>query len=217
MGQKEQLDTEKFEETVMIRTKVFFMAIMTVAIFGCSSEKKETQAMSTAPPEQVKSLSQADKEKIMAFKKELFDIEKLSNKALALVGDEIKLVVKGEKDAVDVASLVDKAKSESKKSLDNLLKETVPGKLPPWFTQNLAEAKKGFLDGYKIKAESFAAVKRFVDEKSPMALLEYKQKDAQANKLLQDARGKLDNVLAAAGLPTGKTDKSGKNSGESRQ
>ena len=201
----------------MIRTKVFFMAIMTMAIFGCSSENKETPVTSTAPPEQVKSLSQADKDKIMAFKKELFDIEKLSKKALTLVSDEIKLVVKGEKDAVDVASLVDKAKSESSKSLDNLLKEAVPGKLPPWFNQNLAEAKKGFLDGYKAKAESFAAVKRFIDEKSPTALLEYKQKETQANKLLQDARGKLDIVLAAAGLPTGKTDKSGKNSGDSRQ
>jgi hypothetical protein len=201
----------------MVRTKVFFSAIITMAIFGCSSEKKETQVMSTAPPEQVKALSQADKEKIMAFKKELFDIEKISKKALTLVGDEIKLVVKGEKDSVDVASLVDKAKSESSKSLDNMLKEAVPGKLPPWFTRNLAEAKKGFLDGYKAKAESFAAVKRFVDEKSPMALLEYKQKDAQANKLLQDARGKLDIVMVAAGLQTGKTDKSGKNSGEARQ
>jgi hypothetical protein len=201
----------------MTRNKIYFIALMTMAIFGCSSEKKETPVMSTAPPEQVKSLSLADKEKIMAFKKELFDIEKISKKAMTLVGDEIKLVVKGEKAAVDVASLVDKAKSESSKSLDNLLKETVPGKLPPWFTQNLAEAKKGFLDGYKAKAESFAAVKRFVDEKSPMALLEYKQKEAQASKLLQDARGKLDNVLVAAGLPTGKTEKAGKNEGEARQ
>jgi hypothetical protein len=201
----------------MIRTKLFIMAMMTMAIFGCSSEKKETQVTTTAPPEQIKLLSQADKEKIMAFKKELFDIENLSKKALSLVGDEIKLVVKGEKDSVDVATLVDKAKSESRKSLDNLLKEAVPEKLPPWFNQNLAEAKKGFLDGYKAKVESFAAVKRFVDEKSPMALLEYKQKDSQASKLLQDAHGKLDIVLAAAGLPNGKTDKSGKNSGESRQ
>ncbi len=198
----------------MIRTKVFFMAIMSLAIFGCSSEKKETEVTAPAPPEQVRLLSQADKEKIMAYKKELFDIEKVSKKAFSLVGDEIKLVVKGEKDAFDVASLVDKAKSESRKSIDNLLKEAVPEKLPPWFSQNLADVKKGFLDGYKVKAESFAAVKRFVDEKSPTALLEYKQKEAQANKLLQDARSKLTLVLAAAGLPTEKT---GKNSGESQQ
>ena len=201
----------------MIRTKFFLMAITLPAIFGCSSEKKQEQVTVPAPPEQVRALSQADKEKIMAFKKELFDIEKVSKKALSLVGDEIKLVVKGEKDAFDVTSLVNKAKSESQKSLDNLIKETIPGKLPPWFSQNLAESKKGFLDGYKAKIESFAAVKRFVDEKNPTALLEYKQKEAQANKLLQEAHGKLNIVLASAGLPTGKTDKSGKNSGESQQ
>ncbi len=198
----------------MIRSKLFFITLMLLAIFGCSSEKKHEQVTVPAPPEQVKALSQADKEKILAFKKELFDIETVSKKALSLVGDEIRLVVKGEKVAFDVASLVDKAKSESRKSLDNLVKEAVPGKLPPWFSQNLTDAKKGFLDGYKVKVEAFAAVKRFIDEKSPTALLEYKQKDAEANKLLQEAHGKLDIVLAAAGLPTGKTDKSGKGSGE---
>lgn len=201
----------------MIRTKVFFMAIMSLAVFGCSTEKKEAQVMEPAPPEQVRLLSQADKEKIMAYKKELFNIETVSKKAFSLVGDEIKLVVKGEKDAFDVASLVDKAKGEAGKSIDNLLNESVPEKLPPWFTQNLADVKKGFLDGYKAKAESFAAVKRFIDEKSPTALLEYKQKEAQANKLLQDARGKLTLVLTATSLPTEKTDKAGKISGESQQ
>ncbi|MEI8356482.1 MAG: hypothetical protein WCG31_10420 [Deltaproteobacteria bacterium] len=201
----------------MIRMKLFFIAIMTIAIFGCASEKKETEVISTAPPEQVVSLSKGDKEKMLTFKKDLFDIDKLSKKALTLLGDEIKLVVKGEKSTVDLASLVDKARDESRKSLDNLLKEAVPGKLPPWFTRNLEDAKKGFLDAYKSKADSFAAVKRFVDEKSPLALLEYKQKGAQADKLLKDARSKLDIVLAAAGLPTGKTDKIEKNAGESRR
>ena len=156
----------------------------------------------------------------MAFNKELFDIENLSKKTLSLVGDEIKLIVKGQKVSVDVASFVEKAKSEAGKSMDNLLKEAVPGKLPPWFNQNLADAKKGFLDGYMAKVESFAAVKRFVDENSPAALLEYKQKEDQSNKLLQDARSKLTLVLAAAGLPTGKTgtsEKFEKNPGESRQ
>ncbi len=185
----------------MIRTKLFFVAIMTMSIFGCTSEKKETQKTTTAPPEQIRLLSQADKEKILAFKKELFDIDILSKKAMTLVGEEIKLVVKGEKDSVDVAALIDKAKSESSKSFDNLLKEAVPEKLPPWFTQNLAEAKKGLLDGYRAKVVSFTAVKRFVEEKSPAALLEYKKKAAQANKLLQDAHAKLSFVLAAAGLP----------------
>ena len=211
---------EKFEGTGMIRTKGVFLAILSLAIFGCPSDKTETPVTATAPPEQVKLLSQADKEKIMAFNKELFDIENLSKKTLSLVGDEIKRIVKGQQDSVNVASFVEKAKSEAGKSMDNLLKEAVPGKLPPWFNQNLAEAKKGFLDGYKAKVESFAAVKRFVDEKSPAALLEYKQKEDQSNKLLQDARSKLTLVLAAAGLPTGKTgtsDKFDKNPGESRQ
>ncbi|MRR05957.1 MAG: hypothetical protein EG828_03285 [Deltaproteobacteria bacterium] len=197
----------------MIRKNLIFVPIILFAIFGCSPDKKHEQLLTPAPPEQVKALSLDDKEQIMAFKKDLFDIENVSKKALSLVGDEIKLVVKGEKDAVDVASLVDKAKSESIKSIENLMKEAIPGKLPPWFSQNLAEAKKGFQDGYRVKIESFVAVKKFVEEKNPMALLEYKQKESQSNVLLQDARNKLDIVLVAAGLSTGKTDKSGNSPG----
>lgn len=199
--------------------KISFLlaVVISLSVFGCSSEKKQDQVTVPAPAEQVKLLTQKDRESIMAFKKELLDIENMSKKALTLVGDEIKLVVKGEKESVDVAALVDKAKVESGKSLDNLLKETVPGKLPPWFSQNLTEAKKSFQEGYTVKMESFAAIKRFIDEKSPTALLEYRQKEAQANELLKNARGKLALVLAAAGVPDGNFSKSERNPGEARQ
>ncbi len=201
----------------MRRTLFLLAAIISLSIFGCSPEKKQEQVSAPAPPEQVKLLSRKDRERILAFKKDLLNIENVSKKALSVVGDEIRLVLKGEKESFDVAALVDRAKVESRRSLDNLLKESVPEKLPPWFTQNLTDAKKGFQEGYTAKMESFAAVKRFIDEKSPTALLEYRQKEAQANKLLLDARGKLTLVLAAAGLPAGNTSKSERNSGESRQ
>lgn len=151
----------------MIRTIVFFMAIMTMAISGCSSENKETQVISTPPPGQVKSLSQADKDKIMAFKKELFDIEKLSKKALTLVGDEIKLVVKGEKDAVDVASLVDKAKNESRKSLDNLLKEAVPENFHHGSPRTWRKLKKVFSTAIRPKPSPLLQSKDSLTRKVP--------------------------------------------------
>ncbi len=201
----------------MHRTLLLLAAVVSLSLLGCSSEKKQEQASTPAPPEQIKLLSRADREKIIAFKKDLLDIENVSKKALALVGDEIKLVVKGEKESVDVASLVDKAKVEAGKSLNELITKSVPEKLPTWFSRNLADAKKGFQEGYTAKMESFAAIKRFIDEKSPMALLEYRQKDSQADKLLQDARGKLTLVLAAAGLAGGNSSESGKISDDSQQ
>ncbi len=189
----------------MKRTAALLVMFLLLAISGCSSEKKEEQA-APVPPEQVRLLSRADREKILAFKREMLDIENISKKAVAIVGEEIRLVARGEKDALDVSALVDRAKIESKNSLDNLAKRTIPERLPPWFSQNLAEAKKGFQEGFRAKMESFIAVKRFIDEKSPLALLEYRQKEKQANSLLQDARGKLDLVLNAAGLPAEKND-----------
>jgi hypothetical protein len=58
---------------------------------GCSPDKKEEPGSSASFLGQITPLSQADKEKILAFKKELFDIEKISQKALTFVGNEIKL------------------------------------------------------------------------------------------------------------------------------
>lgn len=200
------------EDGMKRNTFVFALVVAAMVVVGCSSEK-EPQIQTVAPVEEVKALTSADKQKIKKFRDGLFDIEKVSGKALAIVGDEMKLMAKGEKGALDVASLVEKAKTESAKSLDKFMKETVPGTLPPWFSRNLAEAKNGFVGGYKAKLESFEAVKKSIEEKNPMALLEYKQKDAQAQKLLGDANSRLRAVLAAAGIPAG----SETNAGEKQQ
>jgi hypothetical protein len=132
---------------------------------GCSPEHKDASLISPPPPEQIKTLTQGDREKIAAFEKELFDIEKISKKAMTLVGNEVKQVITGEKDSVDAAALVAAAKGEAKKSLDNLVTKYVPAKLPPWFSQNLLDAKKGYSAAYTAKIESFAAIKRFTVEK----------------------------------------------------
>jgi len=185
----------------MTRSILLISALLSTLLTGCSSDRNENPVTSTAPPEQVKALSQADREKIAIFEKELFDVEKLSKKALALVGNELKQVITGEKETVDASALVDEAKGEAKKSLDSLVAKAVPAKLPPWFTQNLVEAKKGFSAAYTAKIESFEAIKRFAEEKSPAALLEYKKKGALADKQFQEARERLAAVLTASRLP----------------
>ena len=198
----------------MTRSMILIVTIILLIGAGCSSEQKDTSLSSVAPPEQIKALSQADREKIAAFEKELFDIERISKKAMALVGNEVRQVITGEKDSVDAAALVDAAKGEAKKSLDNLVTKYVPAKLPPWFSQNLIDAKNGYSAAYTAKIESFAAIKRFVDEKSPTALLEYRQKAALADKQFQDARVRLAAVLKASGLAAGNADMSGKTARE---
>ena len=185
----------------MTRSILLISALLSTLLTGCSSDRNENPVTSTAPQEQVKALSQADREKIATFEKELFDVEKISKKAMALIGNEIKQVITGEKKAVDASTLVDAAKGEAKKSLDSLVAKAVPAKLPPWFTQNLVEAKKGFSAAYTAKIESFEAIKRFAEEKSPAALLEYKKKGALADKQFQEARERLAAVLTASRLP----------------
>jgi hypothetical protein len=198
----------------MTRNILLIAALLSSLFAGCSSDKNEQPVTSTAPPEQVKALSQTDREKIATFEKELFDVEKLSKKAMALVGNELKQVITGEKKSVDAAALVDAAKGEAKKSLDSLVAKAVPAKLPPWFTQNLMSAKKGFSEAYTAKIESFEAIKRFAEEKSPSALLEYKQKGAFADKKFQEARERLAAVLDASGLTLKDAGTSDRNSGK---
>jgi hypothetical protein len=170
-------------------------------VVGCSSDKQKTSE-TPPPPEQIRALSTLDKEQIAAFGKDLFNIDEISAKAMTLVGNEIKQVIMGEKEAVDAVSLLDAAKIEAGKSLDTMLKKAVPAELPPWFTQNLVEAKKGFADAYSAKIASFDAIRRFMDEKNPAMLIEYKQKAALADKSFRDAREKLAAVLNVSGIQT---------------
>jgi hypothetical protein len=198
----------------MTRNILLIAALLSSLFAGCSSDRNEKPVTSTVPPEQVKALSQTDREKIATFEKELFDVEKLSKKAMALIGNELKQAITGEKETMDASALVDAAKGEAKKSLDSLLATTVPAKLPLWFTQNLVSAKKGFSDAYTAKIESFEAIKRFSEEKNPSDLLEYKQKGALADKKFQEARERLAAVLDASGLSLKDAGTSIRNSGK---
>jgi len=197
-------------------TKIIVLLFYAASILfsGCSAEQKEASLIAPPPPEQVKTLTQGDRENIAVFEKELFDIEKISKKAMILVGNELKQVIMGGKDSVDAAALVATAKGEAMKSLDNLVTKSVPAKLPPWFSQNLLDAKKSFSAAYTAKIESYAAIKRFIDEKSPAALVEYKQKAVLADNQFQNARKRLAAVLKASALPAKNADISGKTAGK---
>ena len=198
----------------MTKTIVLLFYAASMLFSGCSAEQKDAALISPPPPEQIKTLTQGDREKIAAFEKELFDIERISKKAMTLVGNEVKQMITGEKNSVDAAALVATAKGEAMKSLDNLVTKSVPAKLPPWFSQNLLDAKKNFSAAYTAKVESYAAIKRFIDEKSPTALVEYRQKAVLADNQFQDARSRLAAVLKASALPAKKADKSGKTVGK---
>jgi hypothetical protein len=49
-------------------------------------------------------------------------------------------------------------------------------------------------------AESFDAIKSFVADKNPMALLEYRKKSSQAQSLYNDATDKFKKIMTAAGV-----------------
>jgi hypothetical protein len=55
----------------------------------------------------------------------LFDIDSVSKKALTLVGNELKLVAKGEKSSFNVAELAEKAKEKSQNALDSFTRKTL--------------------------------------------------------------------------------------------
>ena len=52
----------------------------------------------------------------------------------------------------------------------------------------------------QLRAESLEVVKRFIKEKNPVVLLEYRSKLSIASKQLDEAMAKLKQVQAAAGI-----------------
>jgi hypothetical protein len=167
-----------------------------MALCGCSSEK------APAPQQQIPAitLSPADKEKLKSFQKEILNIENLTDKAIKLAVDELKNVIKGGEVSINIASVIDKAKAECLLAGESLAKKSIPEALPPEAKILLNEGKTGLVSAYKAYAESFDAIKNFLTDKNPMALLDYRKKNSQAQELYNKAADKLKTVMTAAGV-----------------
>jgi len=172
------------------------LACAIMAFCGCSPEK--------APESQQKiaaiTLTPADKEKLMAFQKDLLNIENLTDKAVKLAGDELKNVIKGGGVSISLPSIIDKAKAECLQAGESLAKKTVPEALPPETRKLFEDGKAGLIAAYVAYAESFDAVRGFITDKNPMALLEYRKKSSQAQKLYDEAADKFKKIMTAAGV-----------------
>jgi len=166
------------------------------AFCGCSPEK------APAPLQQIPAftLSQTDKEKLLAFQKEMLSVENLADRAIKLAVSEVKNVITGGESSVTLPALIDKAKAECLQAGELLAKKGVPDTLPPEAKTLLAEGKTGLIVAYKAYAESFEAIKSFVADKNPMALLDYRKKNALAQEQLTAATNKLNQIMTAAGV-----------------
>jgi hypothetical protein len=167
-----------------------------MGLYGCSTEK------APAPQQQIPaiSLSPADKEKLIAFQKEILNIEGLADKAVKLAVGELKNVITGGEASITLPSLIDKAKAECLQAGEALAKKAVPEALPPELKSLLNDGKTGLIAAYKAYSESFDAIKSFVVDKNPMALLEYRKKYSQAQELFATASDKFKKIMAAAGV-----------------
>ncbi len=167
-----------------------------MAICGCTTEK------SPPPQQQIPAitLTSVDKEKLQAFQKEILNVENLTDKAVKMAVDELKNVIKGGEVNVNVSSIIDKAKTECLLAGESLAKKAIPEALPPDAKNLLNEGKTGLIAAYKAYAESFDAIKNFITDKNPIALLEYRKKNAQALDLYNIAAAKFKTIMTAAGV-----------------
>ncbi len=178
--------------------QIVFIALIggIMALCGCSNEK-------TPEPQQKLAsfvLSPADKVKMMAFQTEIMNIESLTDKVVKIAGDELKNVIKGGGASISLPSVIDKAKMECTAAGESLAKKAVPEGLPPEMKVHLTGAKTGLISAYKSYAESFDAIKSFITDKSPMALLEYRKKNSEAQVLYNGASEKFQMIMTAAGV-----------------
>lgn len=140
----------QFEESKMkIRCIRVLSLFSCLAIFGCSSEQQ-----SVAPSVQQAVVSPAEREKIRLLVKELQAVAGLSDKTFAILGQEAKALVTGEKKSVDLVALVDKTKNELLAAGTDMATKSLPEGLPPGIKQNLQEAKDGLIKAGQLKGES---------------------------------------------------------------
>jgi hypothetical protein len=167
-----------------------------MAVCGCSSEK------ASAPQQQIPAItiSPADKENLLSFQKEILNIENLTDKAVKLAGDELMNVIKGGGVSINLPSIIDKAKAECLMAVELLSKKAIPEALPPEAKTLLIEVKNDLIASYKAYAESFDAIKNFITDKNPLALLEYRKKNSQAQELNNRAADKFKTIMTAAGV-----------------
>jgi len=165
--------------------------IMTLC--GCSAEETPQQKLPAIR------LSPADREKLLLFQKEILNVESLTDKAVKLAGDELKNVIKGGGGSVNLSAIIDKAKAECLLAGELLAKKKIPESLPPELKTLLDEGKTGLIAANQAYADSFVAIKSFVTDKSPMALLEYRKKSSQAQELFTGATDKFKMIMTAAG------------------
>lgn len=181
----------------MKRILLIVLSAGTLAMCGCSTEK------APAPPQKIAAftLAPADKEKLMAFQKDLLSVESITDKAVKLAGDELKNVITGGKVSINLPTVIDKAKAECLLASESLAKKAVPEALSPEVKTLLNDGKAGLISAYKAYADSFDAIKSFVADKNPLALLEYRKKNAEAQKLYNEAAEKIKSIMTAAGIP----------------
>lgn len=177
-----------------IVTIILMAGIMSLC--GCSSEKATEPVMQLPAV----SLASADKEKLMAFQKDFLSVGNLAETAVKLAGDELKNVIKGGGAATNLASLIDKAKSQCLLTGESLAKKTVPEALPPEMKALLSAGNASLIEANKAYGELFDAIRSFTADKNPMALLKCREKLSQAQGLYKDAGDKFKTVMTAAGV-----------------
>jgi hypothetical protein len=166
---------------------------------GCSSEKRSVDAQQEIV---VIPMSQADKDRLSAFRKDLTDFESLTDKTLKVASEEVMKIVKGGDASISVAGIAEKAKAECLQASDLLEKKAVPDNLPPEIRNFLVDGKSGMVASYKAHGESYEAVRIFLAEGKPLALLEYRTKSTRARELSRGATEKLERAMATAGIPS---------------
>lgn len=169
-----------------------------LTLCGCTAEK------SVEPQQKIPAitLSAPDKAKLQAFQKEVLTIESVTDRAVKLAGDELMNFVKSGGTSVNLPAIIDKAKAECQLAGEALAKKGVPEGLSPEVKGLLATGTTGLIAAYAAYGESFDAIKSFVSDKNPMALLEYRKKSSQAQELYTKASDTLKSIMTAAGVST---------------
>ena len=171
-------------------------AFLFPVVLGCTPEKQNE----AAPAHEQSVLNETDRERVRTMIQDLQLTAGLPQRTFELLRKEVTALSTGKSEAVTLAALVDLAKSQILAAGADLSAKTLPEGLPAGIRQDLQQAKEAMIKAGQLKSESLDAVQRFMEEKKPMILLEYRSKLSASAKQLEEARVMLKQVRDAAGI-----------------
>lgn len=176
----------------------FIFMIICIAIIDPSSDEPNEQA-GTSNTDSI-TVTEEQKQAILSFEQELYDIEKIATQAMQAYQDKANGLSDGSANIFDTYSAASNAKEKCDIVRRSYYEAEIPEGLPKKIEESLKEAKSELSTAYMVKAEAMEAAMAFLDNQKPSDLQKYKDEMSNADIFIMNGVLKITEAKQIAGI-----------------